>query len=165
MENIICDCENCKHGGVCCSTDAWIVNLTNDESKIHPHVVTANGIISLASGPDGFCLYRDPETKKCKIYETRPSVCRQFTCVGKEDEMGALNKKHNEIRQNIESSMTGYFVAFISQTNSPKMASSLIIKDMKSQKDLQIMPIQVFGNSEKEIKEKMIDVLTNSFKK
>ncbi|ACK69224.1 protein of unknown function UPF0153 [Gloeothece citriformis PCC 7424] len=29
---------------------------------------------------EGYCTHNDPETKGCKIYENRPSVCKKYSC-------------------------------------------------------------------------------------
>src|SRR3954447_22990395 len=35
-------------------------------------------------GEDGYCHQSEPETHACRIYDDRPSPCRQYSCVGDE---------------------------------------------------------------------------------
>lgn len=160
-----CNCAECKYEQVCCSSDAWSIRLTMDEIKRFPHSKTSNGHFVIASGVDGYCIYRDPETGKCRTYSDRPFVCRKFSCQGKEADMEKLLENHKSIRSNLDATHAAFFVAFIFKTEKPKMASSLIIKDLETDKEIQLMPQQVFGNSEEEVKEKMSELLKKPFKK
>jgi hypothetical protein len=34
----------------------------------------------LATTEDGYCIYSDPESRRCTIYENRPAICRVYHC-------------------------------------------------------------------------------------
>lgn len=167
MDNGInfCNCSDCKFEQVCCSSDAWIITLTMEETKKFPHSKVGDGRFVIASGPDGYCIFKDPETGKCRTYNDRPLVCRKFTCRDRDVEMTKLLEKHKEIRSNLNSTHSGYFVAFVYQTSKQKMASQMMIRDMETGNEIKLTPQQVFGNSEEEVKEKMKDILSRPFKK
>jgi len=160
-----CNCNDCKYEQICCSSDGWMIGLTADEVKRFPHTRTPTGQFSIASGPDGYCIYRDPETGKCRTYDDRPFVCKRFSCQGKEEEMTKLLEKHKEIRKNLDAKFSGFFVAFIFKTEKQKMASSMMIRDLESGSEKQLMPAQVFGESEEDVKEKMAELLKKPFRK
>jgi hypothetical protein len=65
----------------------------------------------------------------------------------------------------MSSTHSGFVVAYVFLTENERMASSLLIRDLETGKESQIIPTQVFGNSEDEVKEKMIEVLRQPFKK
>lgn len=42
----------------------------------------ATGLFMLVQRPNGDCLYLDPATRLCTVYEKRPGVCREFPRIG-----------------------------------------------------------------------------------
>lgn len=160
-----CNCADCKHEQICCSSDAWVISLTMEETKKYPHSKLPNGQFVIASAPDGYCIFRDPESGKCRSYNDRPMVCRRFTCKDREKEMGELLIKHREIRNNLNATHAGFFVAFIYRTDKQKITSPLIIRDAETGNEIRLTPQQVFGNSEEEVKDKIKEIIAAPFKK
>jgi Fe-S-cluster containining protein len=39
---------------------------------------TSTGLFMLTDRPNGECLYLDPQSRLCKVYDRRPDVCRRF---------------------------------------------------------------------------------------
>lgn len=166
MDDInFCNCTDCKYEQICCCSDAWTIGLSPAEVKKFPHTRMHSGQFSIASGADGYCIFRDPKTGKCKTYDDRPMVCRKFSCNGKDEEMSKLLHKQTEIRKNLDATVSGFFVAFIFKSEKQKMASSLVIRDMETGTERQIMPTQVYGETDEEVKEKMIEFIKQPFKK
>ena len=60
--------ENC---GACCKFD--LEDRIGLESKLSRNDIAK---IKSMTDIDGWCKYLDKETKKCKIYESRPHFCR-----------------------------------------------------------------------------------------
>jgi Fe-S-cluster containining protein len=160
-----CNCGDCKYEQICCSSDAWSISLTLDETKKYPHSKLPNGQFVIASAPDGYCIFRDPATGKCRSYNDRPTVCRRFTCKDRDKEMETLLNKHRDIRRNLDATHSGFFIAFIFKTDKQKMTSSLIIRDTETGNEIQLMPQQVFGMSEDEVKDKIKEIISQPFKK
>ena len=50
----------------------------NEQTEILNKMYEANFAI-LKKGKDGLCVLLDRETMKCKIYEDRPKVCKDYT--------------------------------------------------------------------------------------
>jgi len=158
------DCSKCTYDQVCCSPDAWKIPLTALEAaKITPRVRLNNGQYVLASGPNGMCYHF--LDGRCTIYNDRPAVCKRFTCEGREKDIEEIRSRAEDIEQELESSHKGYFVAFISSTDQPRTMPDLVIKNEDSGKEVKIKPTVVFGSSEEEVKQKMIEILRQPFKK
>lgn len=98
---IISDCSNC---GACCRSQgsppmyAWYIACPADDDdcddavrarslpeplrhELEEYIKSRNGATFDDDGP---CLWLDPETNRCKHYEIRPDICRNFE-VGGED--------------------------------------------------------------------------------
>jgi Fe-S-cluster containining protein len=58
-----------------------VASRLKKEGKISSYRETTN-LFMLASRPDGSCLFLDPKTNFCLVYEVRPSVCRRFPAIG-----------------------------------------------------------------------------------
>jgi len=76
-------CVNCEAGRkigcgtFCCQL---LVRLTEEEAqRLYPDRPSAR---FLEKAADGFCLYLDRATSRCKIWEKRPSICRGYDCNG-----------------------------------------------------------------------------------
>jgi hypothetical protein len=82
----------CKDCNDCCSLFAFITS--EEYAKLH-RFLREDGKKIYKDGVQLFeeylnkgtfycmCLFSDPITKKCKIYDTRPSICRDFHCSSK----------------------------------------------------------------------------------
>ena len=152
-------CESCKFDQICCCADAWNITLTIQEAKKISHAKLPNGTFIIASSKDGYCAYRNPKTGKCMNYDDRPLVCRKFTCEGKEEDMKNLQERYKKIIEELNAKYTGFFVSYVTTTDQQKMASSLIIKDLETGKEIQLMPRQIFGNSVSEVREKIQSII------
>ncbi len=91
------ECDTCRPycGAICCSAYGF-VGLSEEEAKsgkFEYREATDDctcdsckrmrelGLrFMLPKHPDGSCVYLDG-TRKCSIYEDRPDVCRNYTCV------------------------------------------------------------------------------------
>lgn len=160
-----CNCKECKFEQICCSADGWSIILTFDEIKKFPHSKLPSGQFVMASGPDGYCIFRDPKDGKCRTYDDRPMVCRRFSCQNRDEEMQKLLDRHKEMRKNLDAKYSGFFIAFVFKTDRQKMFSSVMVRDLETGKEIQLMPTQVFGNSEEEVKEKMKELINGPFHK
>lgn len=71
----------CRSCGLCCHIQP-IISIGN--LKFIPVVEKLEGIDEIDKEMLALqvCENLDTETKKCKIYETRPLVCRKFFCKG-----------------------------------------------------------------------------------
>ena len=67
-------CANCE--ACCCRLQVILIG----ERGIPDHLVEVDrwGGRSMARLEDGWCIALDRGTMKCRIYETRPKVCRDF---------------------------------------------------------------------------------------
>jgi Fe-S-cluster containining protein len=162
---VFCNCDNCPVEQVCCSSDAWSIILNGKEVKKFPHSMRSDGKVVMASGSDGYCIFRDPNTGKCKTYKDRPLVCKKFSCVGKDEEMKNLLTKHKEIRNNLDAKFCGMFVSFIHSNEKNIQISPTIINDIDNGKKLQLTPRYVYGDSEEEVRNKISEILSKPFKK
>jgi len=79
---------NCQGCGKCCSKydvvqiDTLIdLGVPKDMQGPDPEPL-ANALLfgAMLRNPDGSCIAWDAETKRCKIYETRPRTCRRYFC-------------------------------------------------------------------------------------
>lgn len=82
------ECTGC---GGCCSGDPGYVWVDDDEiagmaalmrisveSFEHRFVRTEAGQKSLVEYPDGDCIFLEPDSRRCSIYEARPVQCRTW---------------------------------------------------------------------------------------
>lgn len=91
-------CASCR--GECCtmpvevsSADLIKLNLCTEDEILHAPKKTAKrlikdgvlqsyregtGLYMLSAAPSGECYFLDSKTRKCRVYEQRPQVCRQF---------------------------------------------------------------------------------------
>jgi uncharacterized protein len=80
-----CDC------GRCC--ESLLIEVSLRDAEREPRIKTEASptfcdlrtgtkelIGYLLNGKHGHCVFFDPNTRKCGIYETRPLVCRVFDC-------------------------------------------------------------------------------------
>jgi hypothetical protein len=79
--------------------------------------------------------------------------------------MKSLLKKHIEIREYLSAKYSGYFVAFIFSTARHRSASELIITNTETGKEIKFTPQQVYGQTEEEVKKKIINIINEPFKK
>jgi Fe-S-cluster containining protein len=159
------NCAKCEWSKVCCSPDAWEIPLTAEEALELNHVRTSDGRMFISANTDGSCFYQDSITGKCNIYDKRPQVCRAFSCDERKSEMAGLLKKHEENREYINSKYSGYFVAFIFSTSRFRSSSDLIIRDPETGKEIKLTPQRVCGQTEDDVKRKMVDILSQPFNK
>ena len=106
----------CSGCGQCCGD---ILHLSKKEIHridryLKEHKVEATPRIVLVSY-DNTCPFRDNKSKKCKIYEARPDICRVFQC----------NKKPEDVAKNRELTNKGKLPRsmrnlFYSDTNGAK---------------------------------------------
>lgn len=159
------NCKKCTYNFICCSPDAWRIPITAREaSSISPRIKLENGQFVLASKSNGRCYFQSSDGK-CSIYDKRPETCRNFSCDGKEDLLKNLQSKLDQVQINLDSTHSGYVVAFIFSTDKTMNAGSLKITNPDNGKEIIIPVSQVFGNSEEEVRNKMIEVLKQPFKK
>lgn len=159
------DCKNCEYKYICCSTDAWRIPLTaNEASIITPRIKLENGQFVLASKSDGMCYFHNIDGT-CSIYKNRPKTCCAFSCDGKENLMKTLLDKLNNTHINLQSSHSGFVVAFIYSTDKTMAAGKLKIINQDNGKEVEIPVAQVFGNSEEDVRIKLIEILNQPFNK
>jgi len=87
------DCLNCQHDYWCCIEPAIILSRSELQSgffkgKIKITTLTENSLLlgyvaALVRKVDNSCLFFDNKNKICSIYENRPQVCSNFTCIGR----------------------------------------------------------------------------------
>jgi hypothetical protein len=80
-EEAILDCQNCKSRWVCCR-HSLRVELDDGEVDQYQHEAALRerkGIKILAQ-VNGRCVYFDPRSKRCAIWDRRPKVCRSYDC-------------------------------------------------------------------------------------
>jgi len=82
---------HCTQCGACCSGEPGFVFVTADEiARLAEHfemdvaaferkfVRRAGRRKSLVEYPDGDCIFLDPDTRRCTVYEARPTQCRTW---------------------------------------------------------------------------------------
>lgn len=68
------DCTDC---GACCI--GTTVEITyKDLIYVHPDAYEKQGGRLFLKRVDNHCINFDPETRRCKDYDGRPTVCREF---------------------------------------------------------------------------------------
>ena len=79
-KEIILDCENCKHGYICCK--GFNVLLQGDEIDKYPYrtLSDSKGICILQKDEGGECMFFDEVTRECRIWNDRPKACREYDC-------------------------------------------------------------------------------------
>jgi Fe-S-cluster containining protein len=158
------DCNNCEYRYACCSTDAWRIPITPNEAlTITPRLKLANGQHVLASGADGMCFFF--QDGACTCYNNRPETCKNFDCGGKADTMLKLMDTMDGAVENLDATHAGYLVAFVYATDKIKNAGELLITDPDNGKELRLIPNKIYGKSEEEVKNSMIEILKQPFKK
>jgi Fe-S-cluster containining protein len=81
----------CTQCGDCCTGSPGFVWVDNDEiAAIATHLDKpvgevrllqtrpAGGRVSLREHPNGDCVFLDPHTRKCSVYQVRPKQCRTW---------------------------------------------------------------------------------------
>lgn len=115
-----CDkCGNCSRCGECC---AAMLPLTKKEEKVIREYIKENKI-----EPEFFqkgndinlqCCFYDRINKKCKIYEVRPNICRNFKCNRPTSELNKARDENqkksywNNISNNQENNITDMRLLF-----------------------------------------------------
>lgn len=73
------DCETGRRMGChtfCCRL---LVRLDPDEREPGDGITPPKGFVD--KDPDsGLCIHFDPQTSRCRIWEQRPRVCREYSC-------------------------------------------------------------------------------------
>lgn len=94
--------QKCVSCGWCCKL--FIVNLTEAEYKSKSYKTMFDQFLTdfneaemrganlVAKKDDESCVYLD-ENNKCKIYNKRPNVCRDFFCHSKEEKFSEMIEK------------------------------------------------------------------------
>lgn len=159
------NCKECQYNQACCNTDSWRIALTPEEATKFIHTKLPDGQFILASTYNGYCYYLDHGL--CSCYENRPDTCKNFNCLNIKDTniMKDLQRKIENTNKNLGAKFSGFFVAFVFNTNRHKLTSDLKITDKESGKEITLKPVQVFGESEDEVKETMIRIIKEPFKK
>lgn len=114
--------HKCSGCGSCCTSQLpWtkkelsIVKKYILENKIEPSYLSTFDKHNLY----GFCPLLDPVTKKCKVYEVRPFVCRDFKC----------DKSKDAIRRNREMYARRADYNGIPGSNAPIASTQLLLFD------------------------------------
>lgn len=94
----------------CCSMD--VILTLEEHEKIEAYLHTPEGVIHFKRMKNkikrynhrgivyGLCPFTDDTTKRCTIYEMRPSICRAYHC-GLEDAVIKENRKTHEKAKSI----------------------------------------------------------------
>ena len=88
----------CSSCGQCCGD---ILHLSHREIKRIKEYVKKNKIEATPKSIfyiDNTCPFRDNENKKCKIYEVRPDICREFICNLKNEDIYRNRERNNTIK-------------------------------------------------------------------
>lgn len=79
--SVLVDCDARMHicHAVCCRLKFPLSGPEIDAGHVkwdigHPYVIRQR--------PDGRCVHNDGETGHCGVYDNRPRICRQYSCVG-----------------------------------------------------------------------------------
>lgn len=73
-------CDACE--AVCCRLEVLLIGDTGvPEEFIH---TDEWGGMTMATSDDGWCAALNPESMRCRIYDRRPWVCREFQLGGAE---------------------------------------------------------------------------------
>lgn len=74
-------CGECR---TCCEQGNVHLDITVDRILEYQtwtgETTDGRRVVVLARHPDGSCVYLDPQTKACTIYDRRPAMCRTFSC-------------------------------------------------------------------------------------
>lgn len=62
-------------GSFCCRL---LVRLQPEEREPGDGITAAKGFVD--KDENGYCIHFDRQTELCKIWQTRPQVCREYTC-------------------------------------------------------------------------------------
>lgn len=95
--------NTCIGCGWCCKL--FIVNLSKEEYLSKQFEIMGEqlddfeeaelrGFNLIAKKDDETCIYLD-KNSRCKIYRTRPKVCREFSCASKEERFAEMIEKIN----------------------------------------------------------------------
>jgi len=79
-KEVLLDCENCSNQYFCCR--AVRVQLEDDEVgkfKCEPAIQNRKNI-NIVAHENGVCYYFDVRTRKCRVWDERPKVCREYDC-------------------------------------------------------------------------------------
>ena len=73
------DCDECLHlcQARCCALAVELSRQDLEEGWIRWEI---DEPYLMKREPDGYCTYLDRQTGRCKAYERRPAMCRQFDC-------------------------------------------------------------------------------------
>jgi Fe-S-cluster containining protein len=77
-KTVLVDCDAGRRLGCrtfCCRL---LVRLKPHEMEAHTGGPPPKGFVD--KNAQGLCIHMDPETGRCGIWETRPEVCREYTC-------------------------------------------------------------------------------------
>ena len=89
----------CSCCGQCCGD---ILHLSRKEIKRIRQYVKDHKIQPTAKNIfvtyDNTCPFRDNANKKCKIYEVRPDICREFICNLKKEDIYNNRERNNNSR-------------------------------------------------------------------
>jgi len=76
---VLVDCDKCTHDYACCTV--FPVQLTKEEAERFAHdVLPRSQTLVLKRRPSGGCIYFNPDSRKCAIWDTRPKTCREYDC-------------------------------------------------------------------------------------
>jgi hypothetical protein len=80
MSEAVVDCDNCKNHWFCCRA----VRAELDENEVdnfqHEQALRERKGVRILAQHNGRCVYLNPKTKKCTIWDKRPRVCREYDC-------------------------------------------------------------------------------------
>jgi len=79
-DEVVVDCEKCDKKWLCCRALRAEVRDGDDPTIRFESVLYERKGIKIVEHVNGRCVYLDPKTKKCKIWDTRPAGCREYDC-------------------------------------------------------------------------------------
>jgi uncharacterized protein len=74
----LADCNTCA--AVCCQLEVLCLTETGVPRRYQRH--NPGGVPSMDRLDDGWCAALDRDTLRCRIYEQRPLICREFEMGG-----------------------------------------------------------------------------------
>ena len=80
MDDVIVDCSKCPYKHACCR--AVRVELDDDEVDLYQteQALSQRKNVNIVAQHNGRCVYLDPRTCRCTIWDKRPRVCRKYDC-------------------------------------------------------------------------------------
>ena len=80
MSDVILNCQNCDKQYLCCRAVRVELDDSEKDKYITQPALRERKDINIVAQQNGHCVYLDPNTRKCKIWDDRPRVCREYDC-------------------------------------------------------------------------------------